>query len=145
MPRCVAVVTASRCPPCHRGLHRDRPIYGELFAVIAGQVTAGIPHDPASIAAALTEAGTTAGHHGVQLRYALTQATLSGAMAASAAHYARSVISAAYRRGFHRAAAALAHAAAELPQDQLFTHLLGIGCEQRTATLRLTHISGTLS
>ncbi len=83
----------------------DRPVYAELFTVITGQVTAGVPHDPASIAAALTRAGTSAGHHGAQLRHALTQATLSGAPAETVEHYARTVISAAYRRSYHVAAA----------------------------------------
>jgi len=55
------------------------------------------------------------------------------------------VMSAAYRRGFHAAAASMTQAAAELPQDQLFAHLLSIGRQQRTATQRLARISGALS
>lgn len=35
----------------------ERPVYGELFTVIAEQVQTNTPHDPASIAAALTQAG----------------------------------------------------------------------------------------
>jgi replicative DNA helicase len=115
----------------------NRPFYAELFTVITGQVTAGVPHDPASIAAALTRAGTSAGHHGALLRHALTQATLSGAPAETVEHYARTVISAAYRRSYHVAAASLAQAAAELPEDQLFEHLLSIGRAQRAASHRL--------
>jgi len=30
----------------------ERPVYGELFELIAAQIEAGKPHDPASIAAA---------------------------------------------------------------------------------------------
>ncbi len=83
-----------------------RPVYGELYAVIAEQVAAGTPHDPASVAAALTQAGRTAGHRGTQLARALTQATMAGSPPEAAGHYAITVASAAYRRGFHTAAAA---------------------------------------
>lgn len=37
-----------------------RPMYGELFDVIATEVRTSRPHDPASIAAALAEHGRTA-------------------------------------------------------------------------------------
>lgn len=58
----------------------DRPVFGELFTVISEQLKAGKPHDPASIGATLAEAGKSAGsHHRAPLRFALTQATLSGA------------------------------------------------------------------
>lgn len=122
----------------------DRPIYGELFDIIAEQVRAGTPHDPASIAAALTQAGRTAGHHGEQLARALTQATMAGSPPEAAGHYAVAVISAAYRRGFHAAAASLTAAAAQLPQDQLFDHLLQTGRAQRAATERLHTLTATL-
>jgi len=39
------------------GSDLERPVYGELFTVIAEQVQTNTPHDPASIAAALTQAG----------------------------------------------------------------------------------------
>jgi len=55
------------------------------------------------------------------------------------------VASASYRRGFHTAAAALAQAAEQLPQDQLFDHLVSIGRERRTATERLQRIQVALS
>ncbi len=122
-----------------------RPIYGELFVTIAEQVAAGTPHDPASIAAALTQAGRTAGHRGTQLARALTQATMAGSPPEAAGHYAITVASASYRRGFHTAAAALAQAAEQLPQDQLFDHLVSIGRERRTATERLQRIQVALS
>lgn len=77
-----------------------RPVYGELFDTIAEQVAAGTPHDPASIAAALTQAGKAAGHGGTQLAWALTQATMAGSPPEAAGHYAIAVASAAYRHGF---------------------------------------------
>jgi len=54
------------------------------------------------------------------------------------------VVCAAYRRGFHAAATSLTEAAEQLPQDQLFEHLLSIGRAQRTATQRLADISSML-
>jgi len=122
-----------------------RPVYGELFVTIAGQVAAGAPHDPASIAAALTQAGKTAGHRGTQLARALTQAVMAGSPPEAAGHYAITVASAAYRRSFHTAAAALTQAAEQLPQDQLFAHLVSIGRDQRAATERLQTMTDTLT
>jgi len=119
----------------------ESPVYGELFTVIAEQVEAGIPHDPASIAAALTQTGRTVGHHGNQLSRALSDATMAGGAPEAAGHYAITVVSAAYRRGFHLAAASLTAAAEQLPQDELFEHLLSIGRAQRAATERLHTIT----
>ncbi len=65
-----------------------RPVYGELFVTIAEQVAAGTPHDPASVAATLTQAGRTAGHRGTQLARALTLATMAGSPPEAAGHYA---------------------------------------------------------
>jgi len=59
-------------------------------------------------------------------------------------HYAVAVLSADYRRSFHRAARSMAAAAEQLPQDQLFEHLLSIGKAQRAATERLHHASTSL-
>ena len=81
--------------------------------------------------------GRPAGRHGTQLSRALSEATTAGAGPEAAGHYARAVVAAAYRRGFYAAGAAITQAAAELPQDQLFEHLLSIGRERRTATDRL--------
>jgi replicative DNA helicase len=122
-----------------------RPLYAELFTVIAEQVEADAPHDPASIAAALTQAGKTAGHRGTQLARALTQAVMAGSPPEAVGHYAITVASAAYRRGFHTAAAALTQAAEQLPQDQLFAHLVSIGRAQRAATERLQTMTDTLT
>jgi replicative DNA helicase len=122
----------------------DRPVYGVLFGVIATQIQDGKPHDPACISAALAEGGHTAGHRGVQLTRALSEVTAAGGVPQAAPHYALAVASAAYRRGFHAAAASMTQAAAELAQDMLFDHLVGIGRGQRTATVRLDRITTAL-
>ncbi len=117
----------------------DRVVYGELFEVITAQVQAGAPHDPGSIAATLTQSGRTGGHRGARLTRALAEVTIAGAVPETVGHYAVAVLSAAYRRGFHRAAQSMADAAEQLPQDLLFEHLLSIGKAQRAATERLHH------
>ena len=117
-----------------------RPMYAELYEAIAAQVGAGAPHDPASTAAYLAQGGKTAGHRGALLHQALTQATLSGAAAEFAGHYARAVIGAAYRRSYYAAAASLVQAAADLPEHDLFAHLLSIGRAQRSASQRLSAV-----
>ena len=122
----------------------ERPVYRELFELVATQIEAGTPHDPASIAAALTQTGRAAGHRGTQLSRALSDATMAGGAPEAAGHYAITVVCAAYRRGFHAAATSLTEAAEQLPQDQLFDHLVSIGRAQRAATQRLTAISSTL-
>ncbi len=113
------------------------PVHRELFGVIADQVRGGLPQDPASINAALLEAGKAAGHRGALLHRGLTAVTLADADPTAARHYAGLVLTAAYRRSFHTAAVALTQAAAEAPQDELFEHLLTIGRAQRAATTRL--------
>jgi len=123
----------------------ERPVYRELFELIATQIEAGTPHDPASIAAALTQTGRAAGHRGTRLSRALSDATMAGGAPEAVGHYAITVVCAAYRRGFHAAATSLTEAAAQqLPQDHLFDHLLSIGRAQRSATQRLAEISSTL-
>jgi len=123
----------------------DRVVYGELFEVITAQVRTGAPHDPASIASRLTQAGRAGGHRGARLTRALSEATVAGAVPETVGHYAVAVLSAAYRRGFHRAAQSLTEAAEQLPQDLLFEHLLSIGKAQRAATERLHHAQTSLS
>jgi len=122
----------------------ERPVYRDLFELIATQIEGGTPHDPASIAAALTQTGRAAGHRGTQLRRALSDATMAGGAPEAVGHYAITVVCAAYRRGFHAAATSLTDAAQQLSQDQLFPHLLSIGRAQRSATQRLADISSTL-
>ncbi len=68
----------------------ERAVYGELFETIATQVRA------------------------------LTAVTMAGGSPEAAGHYAITVVPAAYRRGFHTAAASLTEPAEQLPQDQLF-------------------------
>jgi len=123
----------------------ERGVYGELFEVITAQVRSGAPHDPASIAATLTQSGRTGGHRGAQLTRALSEATIAGAVPETVGHYAVAVLSAGYRRSFHVAARSMAAAAEQLPQDLLFEHLLSIGKAQRAATERLHHASTSLS
>jgi len=122
----------------------ERPVYRELFELIAAQIEAGTPHDPASVAAALTQTGRAAGHRGTALSRALSDATMAGGAPEAVGHYAITVVCAAYRRGFHAAAASLTEAAEQLPQDQLFEHLVSIGRAQRSATQRLADISSVL-
>lgn len=118
----------------------ERPVYRELFEVIAAQIEAGKPHDPASIAAALTQTGRAAGHRGTRLSRALSDATMAGGAPEAVGHYAITVVCAAYRRGFHAAATSLTEAAEQLPQDQLFEHLVSIGRAQRAASQRLSAV-----
>ncbi|UZJ26895.1 DNA helicase (plasmid) [Rhodococcus antarcticus] len=120
-----------------------RPAHGALFTLIAEQLRRGRPQDPASIAAVITGQGTGA-HQGSLLTRALADATAAGATPESAGHHAVNVLSAAYRRSFHTAAAALAQAAGQLPTDALFDHLVAIGRTQRTATERLQHAATAL-
>lgn len=117
-----------------------RPRYGALFELIATHSAAGTPHDPASIAATITAAGTGTDHQGTVVLRALTEVTLAGAGGEAAHHYALAVARTAYRRGFVTAAVAMAQAAAELDEADLFTHLLIIGRERRTATQRLAQL-----
>jgi len=120
------------------------PTHGDLFTLLATQVHRARPHDPASLAAALTDTGQAAGHHGTQLTRALARATAAGAAPEAAGHYALAVATAAYRRGFHTAATALTQAAEQLPTNDLFDHLLTIGQERRTATTRLRQLRDAL-
>jgi len=127
------------------GTDFDRGVYGELFEVITGQVRTGAPHDPASIASRLTQSGRAGGHRGTQLTRALSEATIAVAAPSAVGHYAVAVLSGAYRRGFHVAAQSMTQAAEQLPEDQLFAHLLSIGRAQRAATERLHHAQTSLS
>ncbi|NKR30227.1 DNA helicase [Rhodococcus hoagii] len=117
-----------------------RPIYTELYTVIADLVRAGVPHGTAMVAAKLEQDGRLGGHTGQRLTKALTDITLVGADGISAGHYTHAVITRAYRRGFHDAARSLAEAAQELPEDQLFEHMVALGRERRAATRRLETI-----
>jgi replicative DNA helicase len=119
-----------------------RPAHRDLLELINDQLRHGRPHDPASIAAVLTRQGS--GHHGPLVARALADATAAGAAPESAGHHAVHVVSAAYRRSFHTAAAGLAQAAAQLPEHELFLHLVQVGRAQRAATERLQHVTTAL-
>ena len=118
------------------------PTHARLFELITTQVRAGRPHDPASIASAITIAG--GGRHAQLALRTLTDVTVAGAGPEAAGHYAAAVAAAAYRRGYTAAAAALTQAATELAETDLFEHLLTIGRERRTALNRLTQLRATL-
>ncbi|NKS54413.1 DNA helicase [Rhodococcus hoagii] len=121
-----------------------RPIYAELYDVIASLVRSGAPHEAPMVAVKLEQDGRLGGHHGGRLTRALTDVTLAGADGIAAGHYAHAVITRAYRRGFHDVARSLAEAAETLPEDQLFEHMVTLGRERRAATERLESIRSTL-
>ncbi|MCD2158100.1 DNA helicase [Rhodococcus cerastii] len=117
-----------------------RPVHAELFTAVADLVTAGKPHNGAYVLSTLQQAGRTGGQRGKQLTTALTDITTIGIPSGELEHYVGAVLTQAYRRGFRAAAQSLTQAAEELPEDQLFEHLLNIGRERRTAFERLTTI-----
>ena len=119
-----------------------RPAHATLFELVAVEIGEGRPHDPASIAAALTHQG--ARDHGGLVARALAGATTAGVAPESTGHHAVTVVTTAYRRSFHTAATALAQAAEQLPTEELFDHLVDVGRAQRTATQRLAHLRSTL-
>ncbi len=121
------------------------PVYAELYALITAAVGEGQPHDPASIATTITARGEGTGHHGARLRRGLADVTVAGAGPETAAHYALAVARTAYRRGYATAATALAQAATELGENDLFDHLLAIGRARRTALHRLDELRTTLA
>lgn len=130
--------TAKRAVAILEAADFHRPIYAEIYGVIAGLVSAGAPHGTAMVATALEQGGDLAGHHGARISRALADTATAGADPISLGYYAKAVITGAYRRGYHAAAQSLAQAAAELPEDQLFEHLLTLGRERRTASQRIT-------
>jgi replicative DNA helicase len=115
----------------------QNPVAGELFTVVADLVGAGSPHGPAMVGAELDRAGKLAGHHGRLRAQRLADATTAPADPTGLGFYARAVVARTYRAGYALAAESMAQAAAELPEDHLFEHLLSIGYERRAATQRL--------
>jgi hypothetical protein len=111
-----------------------------LFTAISELVEAGKPHNSAHVFTTLQQEGRTSGHLGKQLTKALTDITTIGIPSAELEHNIAAVLTQAYRRGFREAARSLAQAAEELPEDQLFEHLLSIGRERRAASQRLAAI-----
>lgn len=116
------------------------PVHAELFALIAELVIEGKPHDCAYVLHTLQRQGRTRGHLGTQLTKALTDITTIGVPAAELAYCIDAVLTQAYRRGFREAAQSLAQAADELPEDQLFEHMVTIGRERRAASQRLAAV-----
>ncbi|MFD7008080.1 DnaB-like helicase N-terminal domain-containing protein [Rhodococcus jostii] len=120
----------------------ERPIHRELFSVISRLVRAGKPHGTTMVAAELERIGNLAGHHGAERSRYLANITTRGADHVALDHYARTVVSQAYRRSFRAAAQSLAQAAEQLPEDQLFEHMVAVGRRQRAATHRLNRLRG---
>lgn len=119
----------------------DTAAYARLYEVIAALVVAGEQHDPASVTHALARAGSS-GHTGDSLRHRLTGVATAGGHAAAAAHYADMVLSQAYRRSYRTVGDTIAQAADELPEEQLFDHMVGHGRNQRTLWNRLNTFRG---
>lgn len=117
-------------------------VYGDLFAVVADLVAAGTPHAAPMVLAELQRRGELHGHRGDQLTAALTAVTLPGASAEAVTSYADAVLAQAYRRSYRAAAVALAQAAEELPEADLFEHLVQIGTAQRARWRTLTAFRG---
>ncbi|MDN5758695.1 MAG: DNA helicase [Tomitella sp.] len=114
-----------------------RPAYGELFAVARELAGAGRPHDAPMILAELGRTGRLHTVEGETLRRALTDVTLVGAAPEAASGYADAVLGQAYRRSYRAAAESLLTAAEQLPEADLFDHLLTVGRAQRSAWNRL--------
>lgn len=117
-----------------------QPFHRPIYAAIRGALTNGRPHDPVSISAELTRAGTgrvpPAVHH--TLRAVLTL----GSPAPAVRHYAATVVAAAYRRSFHDLAQTMGYAAEAAAEDELFPILVELGTRQRAELRRLTTLRG---
>ncbi|WP_269071506.1 DnaB-like helicase N-terminal domain-containing protein [Rhodococcus qingshengii] len=136
----VPAESAKRAVAALSGADFYRPVNAALFTAIEELVTAGKPHNSAHVFTTLQQEGRTSGHLGKQLTKALTDITTIGVPSAELEHNIAAVLTQAYRRGFREAARSLAQAAEELPEDQLFEHLLSIGRERRAASQRLAAI-----
>lgn len=110
-----------------------RPIYSDLFTVIARLVDDGRPHSSVLVLAELQRTGKVSG----LLTRALTEVTLADAREHETTHYARAVLAQSYRRGYAAAAARLAQLAAEANEDELYEQLCVLGRERREAKTRL--------
>lgn len=114
----------------------EDPIHRRLFTVIAQLVDDGTPHDGASVGGALLRSGADGDKDG-PLRKRLLGIVTAGADGHTATHYADLVISQAYRRGFHTAGTAILTASQELPEEDLFEHMVQLGRQRRAALHRL--------
>ena len=132
--------TAKRAVTAVTSADFHQPVNAALFTAISELVEAGKPHNSAHVFTTLQQEGRTSGHLGKQLTKALADITTIGVPSAELEHNIAAVLTQAYRRGFREAARSLAQAAEELPEDQLFEHLLSIGRERRAASQRLAAI-----
>lgn len=119
----------------------DDVLYRRVFTVVADLVAAGDPYDPASVSAAFMRSGSD-GAKDAPLRRRLNEVITAGASGAAATHYADIVLSQAYRRSYRTVAASIVHATEELPEEDLFDHLLEHGRAQRALWQRLNTFRG---
>lgn len=117
-----------------------RPIYGNLFTVIARLVQQNRPHRSVLVLAELQRSGAVRGN----LCRALVAVTTAEAREYELAHYARAVLSRAYRRGYALAAQQLAGYAEQADEDELFELMCQLGRERRTAAARLAAADAAL-
>lgn len=110
--------------------------YARLFTVLANLITAGEHYDPASVTMALVRSGAD-GEKDASLRRRLNEVITARADGYKATHYADMVLSQSYRRSFHATGAAITEAATQLPEEDLFEHMVEHGRRQRAAFHRL--------
>ncbi|WP_182358882.1 DnaB-like helicase N-terminal domain-containing protein [Tomitella gaofuii] len=120
----------------------ERPSHALIFATWRDQARTGRPHDAASIAARLADAGEECAPRTVHS--ALRGITTLGAEPVALGWYAIDVATAAYRRSFLRVAESVAHAAAAAPTDELFPILVQHGTRQRKESRRLAELQRRL-
>lgn len=113
----------------------ERPAHALLYATWKQQVQAVRPHDAASIAAQLVDAGADAAPRTVHT--ALRAITTLGAEPSALGEYAVNVVTAAYRRSYQRVAESLADAASTAPTVDLFPIMVEHGRRQRADARRL--------
>lgn len=113
----------------------ERPAHASLYTIWRDQITASRPHDAASIAGRLTDAGTE--RIPATVHTALRGITTLGAPPEALGWYGLDVVTAAYRRSYIAIAESIAHAAAAAPTDDLFPILVEHGKAQRTQSNRL--------
>ncbi|QDQ96271.1 DnaB-like helicase N-terminal domain-containing protein [Tomitella fengzijianii] len=116
----------------------ERPSHAIIYATWCEQARAGRPHDAASIAARLADAGEERAPRTVHS--ALRGITTLGAEPVALGWYAIDVATAAYRRSFLAVAEAVAHAAAAAPTGELFPILVQYGTRQRKESRRLAEL-----
>ncbi|KAA0922032.1 DNA helicase [Rhodococcus sp. 14-2483-1-1] len=114
----------------------EDPAHARMYGHIVDLITAGQPHDFASVTGALIRSGAD-GAKDAPLRKRLMGIVTAGAHSVAAVHYADNVLSQSYRRSFHIAGQRLAQAAEEAPEADLFDYMVELGIRQRAAFKRL--------